>query len=141
MNVYDLIKAGVDRGELVYDSEAPYKTITLRLLNLMTLEMPNMNTFIFSNSQNAKLNILEIFQQRCTDLNAYVPDYLDQYEILGRKIAFVDGLSFDFYNNRGKYIEYFEDALKQTPFRYHDRKGGLVLGINSYNNTCLLGCY
>lgn len=139
MNVYDLIKAGVDRRELIHDSGAPNKTITLRLLNVMVFEMPEMNTFIFC--QNAKLNILEIFQQRCTDLNAYLPDYLDQHEILGRKIAFVDGLSFDFYDNRGKYIEYFEDALKQTAFRYHDRKGGLVLGINSYNNTCLLGRY
>lgn len=138
MNVYDLIKTGADTGLLVYDAIAPDRQITLRLLNLMVFEMPGMNKFIFSNSQSAKLDILEIFQQRCTNLNDYLPDRLYEYEILGRAIEFVDGLSIDFNDSRGKYIEYFEDALKCG---LSWKKGGLVLGINSYNKTCLLGAY
>ena len=141
MNVYDLIKTGADKGLLVYDWQAPDQRITLRLLNLMVFEMPGMNKFIFSNSQSAKLDILEIFQQRCTNLNDYLPDRLYEYEILGRAIEFVDGLSIDFNDSRGKYIEYFEDALKRDWRKYCSKQGGLVLGINSYNKTCLLGAY
>ena len=138
MNVYDLIKAGVDRNKLVYDFQAPNKQITLSLLNLMVFQMPSINIFIFSNSGDTKYNILEIFQEKCFDLNDYLPDRLSEYKILGREIQFIDGLSIDFGNERGKYIEYFEDALK---CRLRGRDGGLVLGINSNNKDCLLGCY
>lgn len=137
MNIYDLIKTGTDKNLLVYDSYAD-KQITLRLLSFMVFQMPSMNKFIFSDNEDTKYNILEIFQQKCIDLNDYLPDKLSEYKILGREIEFVDGLSIDSGNKRGKYIEYFEDALK---CRLGHKRGGLVLGINSFNNNCLLGCY
>lgn len=138
MNIYDLIKTGADKHLLVHDMYAFEKRITLRLLNLMVFEMPSIDKFIFSNSVNAKYDILEIFQQKCINLNEYLPDKLSQYKMLGRNIEFVDGLSVGFWDERGKYIEYFEDALKDG---LCGKRGGLVLGINSLNNNCLLGCY
>lgn len=141
MNIYDLIKTGADKYLLVHDRDASNKRITLRLLNLMVFEMPSIDKFIFSNSVDARYDILEIFQQKCTNLNEYLPDKLSQYKILGRNIEFVDGLSVystKFCDERGKYIEYFEDALKSG---LGGKRGGLVLGVNSLNNDCLLGCY
>ncbi len=137
MNLYDLIKDAYHDDKIIRDIESPRGKISRKLLSYMILEKPSIVGFIFDDNVLTKASIIDIFQENFFDLENFLPEKLVDHKIFGRNIQFVDGMA-TFGGKRGKYVEYYEDALKGY---LPPNRNSLVIGVDAGCISCILGVY
>ncbi len=137
MNLYDLIKDAYYDNKAFYDIESPYGKISRKLLSYMILEKPSIVGFIFDDNVLTKASVIDILQENSFDLENFLPEKLVDHKIFGRNIQFVGGIA-TFSGKRGKYVEYYEDAMKGY---LPQNRNSLVIGVDAGYSSCILGFY